>query len=46
MTDLVERFVREHKLANEKEYEELLTRMEEPAAAEYLRTEEIGRAHV
>ena len=42
MTDLVERFVREHKLANEKEYEELLTRMEEPAAAEYLRTEAVA----
>lgn len=41
MGDLVERFVRNHQLADGEEYKDLLKRLEDPAAAEYLRTEAV-----
>lgn len=37
MTDLVERFVKNHKLENREEYRELLKHLEDPEAAEYVR---------
>ncbi|MCI8374389.1 MAG: [FeFe] hydrogenase H-cluster radical SAM maturase HydE [Lachnospiraceae bacterium] len=41
MADVVERFVRDHGLADEEEYGILLRRLEKPETAEYLRTEAV-----
>lgn len=41
MSDLVERFVRNHKLKDREEYRQLLVCMEQPETAEYLRTEAV-----
>lgn len=41
MTDLVERFVRKHRLADRKEYRALLESLEEPTALEYLTAEAV-----
>ena len=41
MADLVERFVKDHGLICREEYQELLKRMEEPAAARYVQDEAV-----
>ncbi len=41
MADLVERFVRDHRLANQEEYGELLESLEKPGTGEYLQAEAV-----
>ncbi len=41
MPELVERFIRNHKLDDREEYRKLLEQLEEPETAEYLRTEAV-----